>query len=52
VAEQFSAACGSELAFISTVLPEAEVEREHHIMAGELLCAYRIRRRTADSFHG
>jgi predicted ArsR family transcriptional regulator len=45
VAEQFGIACGSELAFISTVLSEAEVQREHHIMAGELMCAYRIRPR-------
>ena len=52
VAEQFGAACGSELTFISTILPDAEVQREHHIMAGELMCAYRIRRRVAGAAHG
>lgn len=45
VAQQFRAACGSELTFLQAVLPDAEVTREHHMMRGDLMCAYRIRRR-------
>ena len=48
VAAEFSAACNSELTFLQTVLPDAEVTREHHMMRGELMCAYRITRRTGD----
>jgi len=51
IAEQFEAACGSELAFISSLLPEAEVLREQHLMAGQSMCAYRIRRRASDGAH-
>ncbi len=42
VASEFSAACTSELLFLQTVLPEATVTREHHMMGGEMMCAYRI----------
>ncbi len=42
VASEFSAACTSELFFLQTVLPDATVTREHHMMGGELMCAYRI----------
>lgn len=45
VAQEFRAACGSELTFLQAVLPDAVVTREHHMMAGDLLCAYRIRRK-------
>lgn len=45
VAQEFRAACRSELTFLQAVLPDAEVTREHHIMSGESFCAYRIRRR-------
>ncbi|MCC7354194.1 MAG: transcriptional regulator [Anaerolineae bacterium] len=45
VAEQYQEACGSEIEFIQAALPEAEVTREHHIMAGDGHCGYRIRRR-------
>ncbi len=45
VAQEFRAACGSELTFLQAVLPDAEVTREHHIMNGESFCAYRVRRR-------
>ncbi len=44
VAQQFSAACSSELAFLRAVLPDAQVTREHHMVGGELMCAYRIER--------
>ena len=45
VAQQFRAACGSELIFLQTVLSDAEVTREQHMMGGDLMCAYRIRRK-------
>jgi predicted ArsR family transcriptional regulator len=47
IAAEYSAACGSELSFIRAVLSDAEVVREHHMMAGALTCAYRIRRAPA-----
>ena len=46
VAQRFHQACGSELIFIRTVLPDAVVEREHHMAAGDSHCGYRIERRT------
>jgi|YNPNPStandDraft_1061719.scaffolds.fasta_scaffold06545_6 DeoR family suf operon transcriptional repressor len=42
VAQRFRQACGSELVFIRAVLPEAIVEREHHMVAGDSHCGYRI----------
>lgn len=42
VASEFSAACASELTFLQAVLPDATITREHHMMGGELMCAYRI----------
>lgn len=45
VATEFRAACGSELIFLQAVLPDAEVTRERHMMGGDLMCAYRIRRK-------
>lgn len=42
VAQEFSAACNSELSFLQAVLPEATVTREHHMMGGAMMCAYRI----------
>jgi len=45
VAAAFRAACSSELIFLAAVLPDAVVTREGHMLAGELCCAYRIRRR-------
>lgn len=45
VAQAFGAACGSELTFLQAVLPDAEVKRERHFMAGDLMCSYRIRRK-------
>jgi predicted ArsR family transcriptional regulator len=44
VARLHRAACGSELAFLRAVLPEATVERVTHIVAGGHACAYEIRR--------
>lgn len=45
VASEYCAACTSELTFLSAVLPDAEITREHHLMGGDLECMYRIRRR-------
>lgn len=45
VAAEHRAACGSELTFLQAVLPDAEVVREQHIIAGDRACAYTIRRR-------
>ena len=42
VARRFQQACGSEIEFIQTVLPDATVERQHHILRGEIFCGYRI----------
>jgi predicted ArsR family transcriptional regulator len=43
VARQHREACGSELAFLRAVLPDASVERVTHIIAGGHACAYEIR---------
>lgn len=43
VAERYRSACNSELAFIREVLPDAEVERVHHILGGDSDCGYEIR---------
>ena len=45
VAARYGQACSSELDFIRTVLPDAEVERVSHMMAGARQCAYEIRPR-------
>ena len=47
VARQHREACGSELAFIRAVLPEASVERVTHILAGGHACAYEVRAKDA-----
>jgi len=43
VAQRYGQACTSEIDFIRAVLPEAEVERVLHMMAGEPRCAYDIK---------
>ncbi len=45
VAQAFPQACESELLFIRSVLPEAEVERVRHIVSGHHCCSYRIRKK-------
>jgi DeoR family suf operon transcriptional repressor len=42
VAREHRQACGSELAFLQAVLPDATVERVAHVLAGGHHCAYRI----------
>jgi DeoR family suf operon transcriptional repressor len=45
VAQKYGQACTSELAFIRSVLPEANVERIQHMIAGAPHCAYEVRAR-------
>lgn len=47
VAQKYGQACATELDFIRTVLPDAEVERVAHMMAGQRQCAYEIKPRAA-----
>lgn len=42
IAVAHRAACTSELSFLRAVLPDADVTRETHIVAGAACCAYRI----------
>ncbi len=42
VAQRYGQACTSELDFIRAVLPDAEVERIQHMVAGARRCAYEI----------
>lgn len=43
VAAAHPGACRSELEFIREVLPDAEVERTHHMVHGETHCGYAVR---------
>jgi len=43
VAERFGQACSSEIGFLREALPDAVVERTHHMMAGAHMCAYSVR---------
>jgi DeoR family transcriptional regulator, suf operon transcriptional repressor len=45
VAQRYGQACTSELDFIRTVLPDADVERVAHMVAGARHCAYEVRAR-------
>ena len=47
VAQRYGQACTSEIDFIRAVLPEAEIERVQHMVAGARHCAYEIRARAA-----
>lgn len=42
IALRYGQACGTELDFIKTVLPEATVERISHMVQGATNCSYRI----------
>ncbi|GAC1329575.1 MAG: transcriptional regulator [Chloroflexota bacterium] len=42
VAARYRHACGSELAFLQAAMPEAEVTRIAHRLAGAHVCSYRI----------
>jgi predicted ArsR family transcriptional regulator len=43
VAQRYGQACTSEIEFIRAVLPDADVERVEHMVAGARRCAYEIR---------
>ena len=45
VARRHAGACTSELAFLRDAMPDAEIERVAHMMAGAHVCAYAIRER-------
>jgi DeoR family suf operon transcriptional repressor len=45
VAERFGQACSSEIGFLREAMPDAEVERTHHMMNGAHMCAYLVRPR-------
>jgi predicted ArsR family transcriptional regulator len=45
VAQRYGQACSSEIEFIRAVLPEASVERTHHMVGGDRHCGYVIERR-------
>ena len=42
VAQRYGQACTSEIDFIRTVLPDADVERVQHMVAGARHCAYEV----------
>jgi DeoR family suf operon transcriptional repressor len=42
VAQRYDHACSSEIEFIRAVLPEADVERVKHMLAGAHVCAYEV----------
>ncbi|MDB5101672.1 MAG: putative transcriptional regulator [Cyanobacteria bacterium RYN_339] len=43
VAKRFGHACSSEIDFLRRALPEADVQRVQHMLAGSHACAYEIR---------
>ena len=43
VAERYGQACSSEIAFLQDALPDAVIERTHHMMAGAHMCCYQVR---------
>ena len=45
VAQEHPHACSSEIEFIRAALPDADVERTTHMVAGAHSCTYEIRRR-------
>ena len=49
VASRYGLACTTELEFIQEVIPDADVTRVIHKVAGAYVCAYEIRARTRPS---
>jgi DeoR family suf operon transcriptional repressor len=47
VAQRYGHACGSEIAFLREVLPDADVTRVSHILTGATACTYEVRPRAA-----
>ena len=49
VASRYALACTTELEFIQEVIPDADVTRVIHKVAGAYVCAYEIRAQTRPS---
>ncbi|HET6810792.1 MAG TPA: helix-turn-helix domain-containing protein [Acidimicrobiales bacterium] len=47
VASRYGQACSSEIAFLRQALPDADIERVSHMVAGAHACSYLVRRRPA-----
>jgi DeoR family transcriptional regulator, suf operon transcriptional repressor len=47
VAREHPQACSTELEFLRAALPEADIERVTHMMAGAHSCSYEVRKRAA-----
>ena len=45
VASEHAQACSTELEFLRAALPEAQIERVTHMMAGAHACSYEVRKR-------
>jgi DeoR family transcriptional regulator, suf operon transcriptional repressor len=45
IAQRYGHACGSEIAFLREVLPDADVTRVSHILTGAHACTYEVRLR-------
>ena len=45
VAQRYGHACGSEIAFLREVLPDADITRVSHILTGATACTYEVRQR-------
>ncbi len=43
VARRYGQACSSEIGFLRDALPEASIERVHHMIAGAHSCAYEVK---------
>ena len=46
---RFGQACSSEIGFLRDVMPDAEIERTHHMMGGAHMCAYAVKPRPTNS---
>ncbi|MHB8644272.1 MAG: helix-turn-helix transcriptional regulator [Thermomicrobiales bacterium] len=47
VARKYGQACRTEIAFLRAALPDAEVTRTAHMIAGQHICAYDVRPKTS-----
>ncbi len=47
VAREHPQACSTEIEFLRAALPEADIERVTHMMAGSHSCSYEVRRKRA-----
>lgn len=51
VARKYHQACRTEIEFLRAALPDAEVTRVAHMIAGEHVCAYEVRPKAAATAH-